>query len=371
MLAPDLLSPIGPDLLWLMLDGLTHLELASVSATNTGLRSAVKGLLASCIEANLDTLGVAALSLVAETKSWAARLGQLCGDENARTAGRLLRTLLLPLKNLQVLHLPNLSGADLVAKGLGELVPRLKVLDLSATAVTSRGVESLKSLQSLEALVLIECALVSYSSVLRLRMLCPKLKLIRRQPEWLDGHYETPWGEVHTYYPCGAFSFRRDIQSKGWVAQSRLRVDTTEPWVEVRLIYTDSEEVDATAGCEGVLITPRDDGTVLVVQSTRHPQPPSSLPPQLSAHGQAHGQPMPTVGETIELDGEMVVSCMRVRPLEAGSTSPSMELQAKLRHFYEHHPAAARKHCEMTALISIERSALGPVPKGYAQGRAY
>ena len=41
---------------------------------------------------------------------------------------------------------------------------------------------------------------------------------VRRIPSWLCGHFRCPWGELHSYYPDGSFSFSRDTQSKGIVS---------------------------------------------------------------------------------------------------------------------------------------------------------
>ena len=46
---------------------------------------------------------------------------------------------------------------------------------------------------ALEAIDLTFCELVGYTAVIALRNSCPKLRLIRRQPEWMDGAITTPW----------------------------------------------------------------------------------------------------------------------------------------------------------------------------------
>lgn len=68
------------------------------------------------------------------------------------------------------------------------------------------------------------CPKISYGATLKLRQMLPNPLVIRRQPEWLDGHFETPFAgsgetvEIHTYYPDGSFRFTRSQQSAGFVA---------------------------------------------------------------------------------------------------------------------------------------------------------
>ena len=102
---------------------------------------------------------------------------------------------------------------EILSSALVPSVPQLEELNLSETAVTTRGVLALRGLSRLTALDLTYCPLVSYAAVMALRDASPRLALIRRQPPWLDGHFDTPWGETHTYYPCGAFSFTRATEA--------------------------------------------------------------------------------------------------------------------------------------------------------------
>jgi len=69
------------------------------------------------------------------------------------------------------------------------------------------------------------CSNITYRTVVQFRTLLPDC-LLRRLPDWMCGHSETPFGgnghdEVHTYWPDGAFSYNREEQSKGFV----MRVD--------------------------------------------------------------------------------------------------------------------------------------------------
>jgi hypothetical protein len=229
--------------------------------------------------------------------------------------------------------------------------------------VATRGVISLQALQSLESLEIMFCAIVSYTAVTVLREACPNLRLIRRQPEWLDGHFVTPWGETHTYYPCGAFSFGRETISKGWVAQIRAKggsrleegladcrvkleddgeVVTTH--LEDRLIFIDSTENERPYnGRIGVAIAPQKPGQVVVVQSLERPEPPSAGHPLLIS-----GQGLPDEGTTMN-SWNVMISCMRVLPLDC--IAPPAELQAELRDFCAARDGD-RMSVELTAFVS-------------------
>jgi hypothetical protein len=68
------------------------------------------------------------------------------------------------------------------------------------------------------------CRNTTYQGTFVLRDKLPNLRLLRRQPAWLDGNFYTPFGnsnteeeEVHTYWPDGTFSFNRASQSTGFV----------------------------------------------------------------------------------------------------------------------------------------------------------
>ena len=66
------------------------------------------------------------------------------------------------------------------------------------------------------------CRNTTYEGTFLLRSLLDNLRLIRRQPSWLDGEFHTPFStdgsvEVHTYWPDGSFTFTRNSQSTGFV----------------------------------------------------------------------------------------------------------------------------------------------------------
>lgn len=90
------------------------------------------------------------------------------------------------------------------------------------------------------------CSSDPYGSVywLRKHALAGSQLLVRRQPAWLDGIFECPWGEQHTYWPDGSFSFDRSREAKGWISRLRCRGDegTRRRWLEDRMVYVDVEQ---------------------------------------------------------------------------------------------------------------------------------
>lgn len=288
----------------------------------------------------------------------------------------LLSGLVGGLTGLQQLRLHGLRGVDdeVVVSALTPSLPHLRDLDLSLTAVGTRGVLSLRALPVLESLDITYCAMVSYASVIALRDACPRIKLIRRLPRWLEGQYDTPWGETHVYYPCGAFSFTRGTEAVGFVAQLRPHggstmtprltngahtVDGAEglvtTHVEDRLVYVDLEPGQLqNNGRVGVCVTPRGTNQVLVVQSMLRPEPPRRPHPAIVS-----GYGLPEEGESVEfqaqgpfdLVGPTMVSCMPVRPLEPGATAPPADLQDALRAYFVSGPKSA----EISAFLSCHR----------------
>ena len=75
--------------------------------------------------------------------------------------------------------------------------------------------------------------------------------------------------QVHTYYPDGSFSFDRQEESTGWVAQ----LIDHGTYLENRLVYVDVGEVWgqrswAHNGRVGVLLQRHADSSVLIVQAS-------------------------------------------------------------------------------------------------------
>lgn len=117
-------------------------------------------------------------------------------------------------------------ASDTLLHNLVGLVPKLSCLRCnSSPLLTDDGVGSLavdpECRSNLEEIDLTFCRNTTYGGTLQLRRALPRLKLIRRQPAYLDGHFLTPFGgstiEIHTYYADGAFDFSRREQSRGYV----------------------------------------------------------------------------------------------------------------------------------------------------------
>ena len=379
IMAPTHLLDLTMELLLLTFVGLTHADLARVARVCLALSTAVGEARCSWERLSIEDIGQPGFRISSRRTAASLRgsngsfdcagtsqhetvlmsVARIAGaDDPWESVPRILSRALLSLPNLLELRLSGLVGltdacvSSALTPALTHL-PRLSVLDLSSTAVGTRGVLGLSTLARLEELHLVYCALVSYAAVLYLRAACPRLRLIRRLPAWACGIFETPWGEEHTYWPCGAFSFRRALQSRGFVAQLRVREGTgmLEEYVEDRLVFVDLEpEEVGLNGRIGVCLHPLglpsihtapDMGKasrVLVWQDRHLPQEiwgprlGPNIPPQL-----ASGYAVPTPGQSVQL-GPFLVSTMVVRPLlDSGhahdSAAPPAELDARLRHF--------------------------------------
>lgn len=137
------------------------------------------------------------------------------------------------LRNLRVLDLRGAATDELFELICGEegevLLSSLDSISMVASdAVTDRGLERLSRgearASNLRSVDITFCRKTSYAGTFPLRDRLKNLRLIRRQPEWLDGSYVTPFGgagpdkdEVHIYWPDGSFSFGRNEQSSGFV----------------------------------------------------------------------------------------------------------------------------------------------------------
>jgi hypothetical protein len=87
------------------------------------------------------------------------------------------------------------------------------------------------------------CWNITYNAVIKFRTLLPNC-LLRRLPEWICGHTETPFGgngsdEVHTYWPDGTFSYNREEQSKGFVMRIDMNMESDPNHVYEKLQFID------------------------------------------------------------------------------------------------------------------------------------
>jgi len=64
--------------------------------------------------------------------------------------------------------------------------------------------------------------------------------VIRRQPVWADGHFQTPFANdgCHTYWPDGTFNYERERCSKGFVQKMQM-IHNNPYHVKTTIQYTD------------------------------------------------------------------------------------------------------------------------------------
>jgi hypothetical protein len=91
----------------------------------------------------------------------------------------------------------------------------------------------------LEYIDLTFCSGTSYAGTFTLREAYPAI-IIRRQPEWMDGHFVTPFDNdgLHTYWCDGSFQFEREQQSCGHVSELFLYPGSNGDHVGDKLQYT-------------------------------------------------------------------------------------------------------------------------------------
>jgi hypothetical protein len=129
------------------------------------------------------------------------------------------------LGNLQTLDLGCSSSDEFLQELCSELaLPNLtNLLMARSMQVTDRGLELLthnpvrcKMLQTIDITF---CRRTTYEGTFVLRDNLVSLKLLRRQPQWMDGLFETPFANdhLHSYWADGTFSFARDSLATGFV----------------------------------------------------------------------------------------------------------------------------------------------------------
>lgn len=131
------------------------------------------------------------------------------------------------LQNLNLYHYANDTFFEFLDTHAP--LPNLKTLSMERSVnVTDRGLRRLANggearRQNFTSLIITFCRNTTYAETIYLREHLPNLRLIRRQPDWLDGQFYTPFAadgaptEVHTYWPDGTFTFSRNSQSAGFV----------------------------------------------------------------------------------------------------------------------------------------------------------
>ena len=115
-------------------------------------------------------------------------------------------------------------------------LPSLQRISMTRSKVDDYGLHALSNSSSLASTVeevdITFCRKTTYQGTFCLRRKFVNLKLLRRQPAWMDGKFETPFSsdetEIHTYWPDGSFQFSRDTQSSGFVCDLQNLVGDNE-----------------------------------------------------------------------------------------------------------------------------------------------
>ena len=115
-----------------------------------------------------------------------------------------------------------------------ELLENLQHINLRySKGVTDEGLLALSQgsmrAENLKSVDITFCKNTTYHGTFPLRDNLKNLQLIRRQPEWMDGTYLTPFDnqsdarnsavEYHIYWADGTFSFNRSTQSSGFICE--------------------------------------------------------------------------------------------------------------------------------------------------------
>lgn len=173
-----------------------------------------------------------------------------------------------------------------------QAVPRLKHLVITnSLQVTDAGLESLVRnpirCETLETLDITYCRNTTYAGTFCLRDSLKALKLLRRQPEWMDGTYETPSdnGCRHTYWADGTFSASTGTLSSGHVSDYFQWTRENEDHVGDKLQYNNMDSFEVlpqelrNAYQPGVsMLRLPGERAVLVAQSLRGLYPPKNYP---------------------------------------------------------------------------------------------
>lgn len=262
-------------------------------------------------------------------------------------------TLLNNLNNLHTLDIGSNATNDFLRNLQSERVlPKLKHLFMAKSMrITDEGLDSLtrNSLrcQTLESIDISYCRNTTYAGTFVLRDKLKALQLLRRQPQWMDGRYETPFenDHLHTYWPDGTFSFSRETLNSGYVCDYFLWNANNEHCVGDKLQYNDLNTFDAlpqevrNSYRPGVSLVrlPGNDKAILVAQLLRGLYPPKDYP-KLEHEGRVelgHSVYLDVDGNVLANDADdedlrhVMISHIPRRPLE--SLMPPRDIVEKNR----------------------------------------
>jgi hypothetical protein len=237
----------------------------------------------------------------------------------------------------------------------------------SSQPATTEEADAIAGESTIQEIDITYCRNTTYQGTFVLRDKLPNLRLLRRQPAWLDGDFYTPFGsaqvEVHTYWPDGTFSFNRASQSTGFVLSwdewstkesprylgDRLQFNNFAPgaWpLWSRYAYRPgvcllellaNDENGTTKNNDG------DERYVLVGQRLKGLRAPKIYPlmtevaPNIPAGASRYVDPMTSqiYQEPDEARERILVSKMKVLPLSTSSMLPPKELVEECRQTCE------------------------------------
>ena len=250
------------------------------------------------------------------------------------------------------LNLANYATDEILLRiaGSSELQHLRSLSMVGSLGISDRGLEHLSTGRSfaecIQSIDITYCHNTTYAATFSLRDNFHNLRLLRRQPVWMDGSFETPFQNdgLHTYYADGSFQFEREQQSSGYVMHVEPWNDEVNPYcVFDKLQYSNSDLPNFLPPWArffyrpGVSLLRITETEVLVGQTLRGLRPPRDYPrpeqvsllpqPKMSVHLNRQGD----VAADDDPDRHYLISRMRVFPLS--SIMPPPELVEKNRVF--------------------------------------
>jgi hypothetical protein len=256
------------------------------------------------------------------------------------------------------------SNYFLRAMATQNLMPSLQHLSMvSSEAVTSQGFMSLTEESAdddffvkyrqpnLRYIDITFSPRISYESTLLVRARLQNGVVIRRQPSWMDGRFETNFDNdgIHSYWADGSFSYEREGASSGYVDEVFLWDETNQDHVGDKLQFTNFTPPATWPNWArffyrpgvSLLRTPEEEGqehegsegrTIIVAQLLAGMRPPRdypqkqhrNLPVGVTQHFNLQGDLITEDDPDFRDHRHLIVTRMRVFPLE--SLMPPQEI---------------------------------------------